>query len=81
MYKKKISPKQFQTFYMDSLAIVLHEIASLEDQLAQKKLEYLNAIRNGVVFDDLKIIFLEVKALQEKVNVSKDLIMVIKKCR
>jgi hypothetical protein len=44
------------------------DISVVEYQLAQKKAEYLNAIKKGEVFSELKKIFLEVKALQHRLQ-------------
>jgi hypothetical protein len=44
------------------------DIRMVEHQLAQKKAEYINAIKKGEVFNDLKKIWLEVKELQHKLQ-------------
>lgn len=40
----------------------------VEYQLAMKKAEYVNAIKSGQIFSDIKKIFLEMKALQHKLH-------------
>jgi len=64
---------------MDDLTAVLCEITCLENQLLIKKSEYTQAIKNGAMLDELKIVFLEVKYLQEKLMVTKDIVLAIQK--
>jgi len=66
---------------MDNWVTILFEITSLESQLSGKKNEYLQEIKNGASFDELKKIFLEVRTLEEKLNVKKDIKSTILKRR
>lgn len=44
------------------------EIHTLADQLEAKRGEYFHAIRCGVIFDQLKIIFFEIKELKQRID-------------
>lgn len=50
-----------------------HEIQLLEIQLQNKTAEFAQALKNGAVFEDLKKIHLEKKALARKLQLSKEL--------
>ena len=53
---------------MDKLTNVQGVIDVLENNLKSKRNEYQEALNRGVIFDDLKKIFLGIKKLEEKLK-------------
>jgi hypothetical protein len=54
---------------MDTLSLFKSQIRVLiEQQLKEKKREYQKAIKEGIIFRELKIIFLEIKRLEKQLQ-------------
>jgi hypothetical protein len=54
---------------MDTLSLFKSQIRVLiEQQLKEKKREYQKAIKDGIIFRELKEIFLEIKRLEKQLQ-------------
>ena len=54
---------------MDTLSLFKSQIRVLiEQQLKEKKREYQKAIKDGIIFRELKQIFLEIKRLEKQLQ-------------
>jgi hypothetical protein len=54
---------------MDTLSLFKSQIRVLiEQQLKEKKREYQRALKEGIIFKELKVIFLEIKRLEKQLH-------------
>lgn len=54
---------------MDTLSLLKSQVKVLIDQqLREKKKEYQRAIKEGIIFRELKVIFLEIKRLEQQLQ-------------
>jgi len=54
---------------MDTLSLFKSQIRVLiEQQLKEKKREYQKSIKEGIIFRELKVIFMEIKRLEKQLQ-------------